>query len=245
MRERLQVGRFLRRYKRFFADVERGSETLVTHCPNTGSMKTLLAEGVEAWFRTSDDPRRKLAHSLVLLGVPGGVALVDTALPNRIVAEALEAEVVGSLAGYGSVRREVKVGEKSRIDVVLGDHREGRPDCYIEIKNVTMLSGETPDTVTAGRRRADFPDAVTSRGTRHLEELMRLVDQGHRAVQLYFLGRTDCDLVGLASTIDPVYAETARAAQARGVEFRAVALRAERGDEDWALTVGAELPVVL
>ena len=245
MRQDLRRARFLRRYKRFFADVELDGEVVVAHCPNTGTMKTLLEEGAPAWIRTSDDPKRKLAHSLVLLGVPGGRAIVDTALPNRIVEEALHAGVISSLTGYATVRREVKVGEKSRIDLVLEESERGAPDCYIEVKNVTMRADDHVELPPgSGSLRADFPDAVTERGRKHLGELMRLVDQGHRAVQLYFLGRDDCDHVGVADAIDPAYGETVREAMAHGVEFIAVRARIEGGESEAsgavALTVGEE-----
>ena len=182
--------------------------------------------------------------------MPGGVvgdaeisarALIDTALPNGIVAEAIEAGVLPSLSGYRTLRREVRVGEKSRIDIVLEDSGSdpSAPSCFIEVKNVTMLSD-------AGAPRADFPDAVTERGRKHLGELMTLVDSGQRAVQLFFLGRTDCDRVGVADAIDPAYAETLRAAAARGVEIIAAkgTLEAE-ADGSFSLTVTGECPVEL
>ena len=255
MEQQLVPGQFLRRYKRFFADVRLESgEEVVAHCPNTGTMKTLLEEGAEAWLRHSSDPKRKLAYSLVLLGVPGGRvgdpqstarALVDTALPNGIVAEAIEAGKIPSLAGYRTVRREVKVGEKSRIDLVLEDRVDDghAPPCFIEVKNVTMLGAAGP---SGKGSRADFPDAVTERGRKHLGELRTLVEAGNRAVQLFFLGREDCDRVGVAEAIDPAYAETLRSVVEAGVEVVAVrGEHREEGEGRFSLIVGDECPVDL
>ena len=239
MQQILRPATFVRRYKRFFADARFPDGTEVTaHCPNTGTMKTLLDEGSPAWLRAADDPKRKLQESLVLLGVPGGVALVDTALPNAIVAEGIEAGALPSLTGYDTIRREVKVGS-SRIDLLLSDATDGGPDCYIEVKNVTMASAHVPG-------RADFPDAVTERGRKHLGELGELVAAGHRAVQLFLLGRTDCASVGVADEIDPKYGETLREVVAAGVEVVVAQLAIDfLEDENVALTLRGECPVEL
>lgn len=224
MRLELTRGTFLRRYKRFFADVEiDGHGTVTAHCPNTGSMKTLLEEGSDAWLRYSDDPKRKLAWTLVLLGVPGGRALVDTSLPNRVVEEAVHAGLVPALRGYRGLRREVRYGDRSRIDLLLEDPEDGtgRP-CYVEVKNVTMRSMSLPG-------RGDFPDAVTERGRKHLHELAEVAERGERAVQLFLLGRTDCTRVGIAEEIDGAYAESLRASRDRGVEV--LGLRLAVGDD--------------
>ena len=237
MQQVLRPATFLRRYKRFFADAQfpDGSE-VTAHRPNTGTMRTLLEEGSPAWLRAANDPKRKLQESLVLLGVKDGVALVDTALPNAIVAEAIEAEALPSLRGYNTLRREVKVGA-SRIDLLLSDATDGGPDCYIEVKNVTMASSTVP-------ARADFPDAVTERGRKHLGELGELVAAGHRAVQLYLLGRTDCASVGVADEIDPKYGETLRTVVEGGVELIAAQLAVDFLEEEKvALTVRGEVPV--
>lgn len=226
-------GVFLRRYKRFFADVEiPGVGTVTAHCANTGTMRTLLEEGAPAWLRHSTDPKRKLAYTLVLLGVPGGRALVDTSLPNRIVAEAIEEGTIPTLSGYGSLRREVKVGERSRLDIQLENPADGSGRaCAIEVKNVTMRSEDR-----AGR--GDFPDAVTDRGRKHLDELATLAEGGTRAVQLYFLGRTDCDRVGVASSIDPAYAAALERARDCGVEVVAVRASIEDGEGE-CISIGA------
>ena len=189
-------------------------EVVTAHCPNTGSMATLLTEGLPAWLKHHDNPKRKLAYTLTLLGVPGGGwALVDTAMPNRLVADACRAECLAELAGYSSLQRERPYGKegKSRIDLLLDEHPERSGPCYVEIKNVTMKSA-----TTAGR--ADFPDSKTLRGLKHLGELTELARQGIRAVQFFLLSRTDCGQVGLAEEIDPAYAQAMRTAISAGVE---------------------------
>ncbi len=231
----LTRGRFLRRYKRFFADIELPDRGVVTaHCPNTGSMKTLLSEGAEAWCRFTDDPKRKLAWSLVLLGVPGGHALVDTALPNRIVAEGIESGKVPSLAGYENIRKEVKIG-KSRIDLLLENPAEVSGDsCYVEVKNVTMSSlsvTKDGETVPGVKGRADFPDAVTERGRKHLEELTSIAAGSSRAAQVFFMGRTDTKRVGIASQIDAAYHEALQSAVSAGVEVVALRSQVEFGED--------------
>lgn len=208
-------GTFLRRYKRFFADVrlDDGRE-VVAHCPNTGSMKTLLEEGAPAFVTPNDDPSRKLKYTLTLLGVPGRkLAMVDTSLPNALVAEGITAGMIPELAGYGALRREVRYGSRnSRIDIVLDSEGSRRKtSCWIEVKNCTMASA-----TKAGR--CDFPDAVTARGLKHLEEMADLARTGVRVVQFYLVSRTDCDACGVAAEIDPAYRDGLLAARDAGVE---------------------------
>ncbi|HEX3134761.1 MAG TPA: DNA/RNA nuclease SfsA [Planctomycetota bacterium] len=212
-------GTFLRRYKRFLADIELpagtpgGQRRLVTvHVPNTGSMKTLLTPGMDAWLRPATDPKRKLPFTLVLLGLPaGGLAVVDTNLPNRVVADGIAAGEIPELAGYSSCRREVTYGSRSsRIDLLL--ESPGRPPCYVEVKNNTMASQATPG-------RSDFPDAVTERGRKHLAELSDVARGGGRAVQFYLVDRSDCERSGIAAGIDPAYAIAVHEAIAAGVEI--------------------------
>ncbi|TVR45997.1 MAG: DNA/RNA nuclease SfsA [Planctomycetota bacterium] len=223
---RLREGRFLRRWKRFLSEVELDNGEVVTaHCPNSGSMATLLNPGIAAWLRHDPSPKRKLAWTLVLLETPaGGLAVVDTQLPNRVVAEGVAAGLVPELAGYGRARREVSMhcaamgDENSRFDLVLDACPNGRPACIIEIKNDTMLSQHQPG-------RADFPDARTERGAKHLRHLAALAQAGFRCVQFYLVNRSDCDSGGIADYIDPAYAVALGLARAAGVEV--LAYRAE------------------
>ncbi len=206
----LVPGRLIRRYKRFLADVELDSgEVITAHCANPGAMLGLKDEGLRVWLEPNDDPKRKLKYGWRLAELPGGHwAGIDTAVPNRVVKEALLARAVPALAAYGTVRPEVKYGQKSRVDFLLSE--PGLPDAYVEVKNVHLRrDGDW----------AEFPDSVTARGARHLQELSDMVAQGHRAVMLYVVQRTDCTRFRLAGDIDPAYAAAFDRAIAAGVEM--------------------------
>lgn len=205
----LRKGTLLKRYKRFLADIElENGEVITAHCANPGAMTGLKDPGLPAYLSKSDNPKRKLAYSLELLEVDGGLVGINTAHPNRIVEEVLRDRDIPELAAYTSLRREVKNGEKSRIDFLLEE--EGLPDCYVEVKNVHLM--REPGL-------AEFPDSVTARGTKHLQELANMVAAGHRAVMLYLVQRTDCTALAFASDIDPVYAETLEKVTKSGVEL--------------------------
>ncbi|WP_333822875.1 DNA/RNA nuclease SfsA [Pinisolibacter sp.] len=215
----LVPGRLVKRYKRFLADVvlESGEE-ITAHCANSGSMLSLARPGARVLLQKSDDPKRKLAWSWKLEEVEGHLVCIDTGHPNAIVAEAIAAGTIPSLTGYTGLRREVKYGKNSRIDILLEDEIRGR--AYVEVKNVTLM--REPGL-------AEFPDAVTSRGAKHLDELADMVAEGHRAVMVYLVNRPDCTRFALAADIDPAYAQGFAAARARGVEI-----------EVWATRVSAE-----
>lgn len=207
-----QEARFLKRYKRFFADVELadGSE-LTLHCANTGSMKHCLEPGTPCWFSRSDNPKRKLPGTLEIVTTSDGLlAGVNTARPNHLVEEAIVAGRIPELAGYSELRREVRYGaENSRIDLLLeADDKR----CYVEVKSVTLSMGDG---------KAQFPDAVTTRGSKHLRELMAMVDEGHRAVLCFCVQLSGVTEVSPADSIDSVYGETLREAIAAGVEVLA------------------------
>lgn len=209
----LEQGLLVRRYKRFLADVVADTgETLCIHCPNTGSMLNCMGEGARVWFQRNSDPKRKLPGTWELVETPQGrLACVNTARANRLVEEALLAGVIKELNGFTALKREVAYGvENSRVDFRL-DYPTG--SAFVEVKSVTLGFGDTAV--------AAFPDAVTTRGARHLRELAALARKGVRAVQLYCVNLTGIDAVRPASEIDPLYARALRDAVEAGVEVLA------------------------
>ena len=208
----LLTGTLIKRYKRFLADIRLDSGEIVTaHCANPGSMLGLKEVGARVWLSTSDNPKRKLKYSWELLEVDLGcgphLVGINTNLPNAIVADAIAEGRIAELAGYTSLRREVKYGKNSRIDILLQE--ENKPDCYVEIKNVHLMR-------KAGF--AEFPDSVTARGKKHLIELAAYAQQGHRCVMFYLIQRTDAETFSLACDIDKDYAQTFDDAIKSGVE---------------------------
>ncbi|MGE3227954.1 MAG: DNA/RNA nuclease SfsA [Hyphomicrobium sp.] len=205
-------GRLVRRYKRFLADVTLDSGEVVTAaCPNTGSMLGLATTGAAVWLSVSQSPTRKYAHTWELveadLGAGPTLVGINTSHPNRIVAEAIAAGHIPELADYAALRREVRYGLASRIDILLEDPAKGL--AYVEIKNVHLSR-------TAGL--AEFPDSVTERGVKHLTELAAMVAAGHRAVMLYLIQRADAERFTFAEDIDPRYVAAFHSARAAGVE---------------------------
>lgn len=199
----------IRRYKRFLADVmlENGQE-VTAHCANPGAMTGFSKTGLRIWVEPNDDPKRKLRYSWKLVEMANGNwAGIDTAMPNRIVAEALTGGFVPELAAYKTIRPEVAYGKNSRVDFLLTG--KGLPDAYVEVKAVTL--NRRPGL-------AEFPDSVTKRGTKHLQELGNMVNAGHRAVMLYLINRTDCTRFTVAADIDPTYAAAFDLARTAGVE---------------------------
>ncbi|UZE48998.1 DNA/RNA nuclease SfsA [Rhodopseudomonas sp. P2A-2r] len=209
----------LRRYKRFLADVELADGTQLTvHVANPGAMMGLQAPGARVWLSKSPSVTRKLPYSWELIEVDfgGGAELVgvNTMHPNAIVAEALAGGAIPELAGYASIRREVKYGEASRVDFLLEDPT--RPPCYVEVKNVHMM--RRPGL-------AEFPDSVTARGARHLDELAIVAAAGARAVMLFVIQIGSSTAFALARDIDPAYGRAFDAARATGVEAIAYTCR--------------------
>ena len=200
----------LRRYKRFLADVRLGDGEVVTvHTANTGSMLGCAEPGSRVWLSRSANTARKYPYSWEISETAGGVLVgVNTALPNALVKEAIEAGVIHELQGYGSLRGEVAFGtEGSRIDWLLKDDRRNAA-CYLEVKNVTAAAADT----------AIFPDAVSARGAKHLRELMGVVARGERGVLCFCVQRGDVAAVRPADEIDAVYGKTLREAVQNGVE---------------------------
>ena len=227
-------GTLIQRYKRFLADVRLDDGRLVTAtCPNTGSMIGLTAPGSVVWLSESDSPTRKYRHTweLVEADLGKGPLLVgiNTGHPNKLVAEALEAKRIKHLAGYAGLRREVKYGRNSRIDLLLECADKGL--CYVEIKNVHL-----------SRRHglAEFPDSVTERGVKHLREMSDMVRAGHRAVMVFLIQRSEAKRLSLARDVDPGYGAAFDAAAAAGVEM--IALRCKMSPEE--ILVDKPVPIV-
>ncbi|MAN78827.1 MAG: DNA/RNA nuclease SfsA [Magnetovibrio sp.] len=206
----LVKGTLVKRYKRFMADVTLEDGTVVTaHCANSGSMLSVNEPAAEVWISPAANPDRKLKWTWELIRIGKTLVGINTALPNAIVAEAIEAGKVAELTGYETLRREVKYGQNSRIDILLEDPKKGL--CYVEIKNVTMRRDLADGPL-------EFPDGVTSRGAKHLVELADMVAQGHRAVMLYLVQREDGNRFEVAGDIDPAYADGLEEARMKGVE---------------------------
>jgi sugar fermentation stimulation protein A len=206
--EPLVSGRLIRRYKRFLCDVELESgEVVVAHCCNPGSMLGLTTPGSAVWLSPVADPGRTLRFAWELVEVDGHLVGINTARPNALVAEALRAGRVPELGAYESLRREVRYGTNSRIDLRL--EAPDRPPCYVEVKNVHLKRRE---------RVAEFPDSVTVRGAKHLAELAVMAGTGARAVMFFLVQRGDCDGMAIAADIDPVYEHAFRSALEWGVE---------------------------
>lgn len=215
--QKLLEGVFLKRYKRFFADIELQGQTVVAHVPNTGSMKGVNNPGQLCLISESTNPERKLKFTLEMIRSPEGSWVgVNTAIPNTVVRETME-KVVGnkdiqgafaSWASFDSYKAEHKISAETRLDFALSK-KDSKAMHFIEVKNVTL--GENGV--------AKFPDAVTERGQKHLRELMSLIEQGHTAELLFTVQRSDCTQFSPADDIDPVYGQLLREAQSKGVKI--------------------------
>lgn len=204
----LVTGILLKRYKRFLVDVRLENGDVVTaHCANTGAMLGLPKDNAQVWLSVSPNPNRALPYSYEMIAVDNTLIGVNTSHPNTLVFEALQAGNIPELHGYDAIKREATIG-KSRLDFKLS--KTGLPDCYVEVKNCHLK--RTENTL-------EFPDGVTSRGAKHLEELVLLKQQGLRAVMLYIGQRNDCTAFKVAADLDPEYAEAFTAAHQAGVEM--------------------------
>ncbi len=199
-------GRLIKRYKRFLADVQLLSgEEVTVHVPNSGSMMGLVDPGNQVWISPQDKPERQLKYTLEFIKVGPSLVGVNTSWPNKLTEESILNGTIAELQGYPILKREMARGG-SRFDFML-ENDQGR--CYVEVKNVTLQRGQG----------AYFPDAVTTRGAKHLRDLALAVRQGDRAVMLYIIQRMDCNYLSYASDIDPAYWRAYKEASAAGVEI--------------------------
>lgn len=217
--DKLIHGKLIKRYKRFLADITLDSgEEITAHVPNSGAMTSTIESDCDVWVSYHDNPKRKLKYTLELSQIKNQYICTNTNLANKIAVEAIENKTIKELQGYEVLKTEQKYGEKSRIDILLENPNE---KCYVEIKSVTL---KIEDSFA-------FPDAVTSRGEKHLNELALMVEQGHRAVMLYVIQRTDKLPFRLANEIDKKYYDTFNKVREKGVEVLVYQSHIDLGNE--------------
>jgi sugar fermentation stimulation protein A len=233
IKRELLLGRILRRYQRFLADVELADGEIVTaHCTNTGTMKTCWAPGDPVLLEAAANPLRKLKFTWLACRRGEAWVGVDTGIPNKVVAEAARRDCLPGLSGLHGIRTEVKYGsERSRIDVLALDGEDRL--VYLEVKNTTLRLGDL----------ACFPDAVTERGAKHLRELQAMVREGHRAAIAFFVNRGDVEAFDAAREVDPGYSDELDSAIRNGVELLPIKVKIEAQEEnsgkwvlEWSLT---------
>jgi sugar fermentation stimulation protein A len=233
----LQSAVLIKRYKRFLADVQLSDGTTLTiHCPNTGSMLHCAEPGSRAWYSTSASKGRKYPNTWEIVENAQGARIgINTGIANKLVEEAVLAGRIESLAAYQTIRREVPYGvEGSRVDFLLSDSSiHGQPDCYVEVKNVTLLCKQGLGA---------FPDSVSTRAHKHLRELIDVTRQGQRALLIYCVQHEGIERVVPAEWIDPKYAQLLTRAKEAGVEVIALGARFKRNEIvlETSISVGPE-----
>ena len=206
-KRKLLQGTFIKRYKRFFVDIEYKNKIITAHCPNSGSMMGLLNKGNDAWFSISDNPKRKLKYTLEIVNVDKKLIGINTQLTNKIVLEALNKKKIKKLIKFNNVNPEVKFSDKTRFDFLISNKKD---KCFLEVKNVTLVRKE---------KIAEFPDAITSRGTKHLKELISAKKKGFDSYILYLIQREDCRSFKIAEDIDRTYKIAFNEALKNGVKM--------------------------
>ena len=191
----LLLGVFIKRYKRFFVDVKINGKTVVAHCPNTGSMLGLLKEGNKVWLTKSDNPNRKLKYTLQIIESNGVKVGVNTHLTNKIFLDALKNNLINEFSKDVVINPEVRFGLNTRFDFLL---TKGKYKCFIEVKNVTL---------SRKKGIAEFPDSITSRGAKHLDELIKASKKGYKIYIAYIIQREDCKKFMIAVDIDKEYSK--------------------------------------
>tara|TARA_Y100000780_G_scaffold138106_1_gene124400 strand:+ start:923 stop:1618 length:696 start_codon:yes stop_codon:yes gene_type:complete len=205
--KKLLQGTLIKRYKRFFVDIKYKNKTITAHCPNSGSMMGLLNKGNNVWFSESDNPKRKLKYTLQIVVVNNIPVGINTHLSNKIVLESLINKKIKNLIRFTNIKSEVKFSDNTRFDFLISNNKE---KCFLEVKNVTLLR---QDNI------AEFPDAITSRGTKHLKELIKAKRKGYESYMLYLIQRDDCKFFKIANDIDEEYKNTFDEALNNGVKM--------------------------
>lgn len=194
-KKKLISGELIKRYKRFFVDVKIDNKTVTAHCPNTGSMMGLLEKGNKVWLSKSDNPKRKLKYTLQVIESNGSKVGVNTHLTNKIALDAIYKSKIQNFKNYDFVKQEIKFGNNTRFDLLLTKKNK---KIFIEVKNVTL---------SRQKGIAEFPDAITSRGQKHIQELLNANKQGYNIYLLFVIQRDDCNKLKIAKDIDPKYCE--------------------------------------
>ena len=205
--KKLLQGTLVKRYKRFFVDIKYKNKTITAHCPNSGSMMGLLNKGNNVWFSESDNPKRKLKYTLQIVVVNNKLVGINTHLSNKIVLESLKNKKIKNLIRFTNIKSEAKFSDNTRFDFLISNNKE---KCFLEVKNVTLLR---QDNI------AEFPDAITSRGTKHLKELIKAKRKGYESYMLYLIQRNDCEFFKIANDIDEEYKNTFDEALNNGVKM--------------------------
>ena len=205
--KKLLQGTLIKRYKRFFVDIKYQNRTIIAHCPNSGSMLGLLKAGNKVWFSVSDNPKRKLKYTLQIIEIGSKLVGINTHLSNKIILESLKAKKIQSLRKFTKIQPESKFSSNTRFDFLISNSKE---KCFLEVKNVTLVRE---------KNIAEFPDAITSRGTKHLNELVEAKKKGYQSYLLFLIQREDCKLFKIAKDIDVNYKNAFNFALKNGVKI--------------------------
>ena len=205
--KRLLQGTLIKRYKRFFVDIKYKGKTITAHCPNSGSMMGLLDLGNKVWFSESNNPKRKLKYTIEIISSNGNLVGINTHLTNKLVFEALKKGKIKSLINYHNIKSEVKFSDSTRFDFLISNDNK---KCFLEVKNVTLVRNNNI---------AEFPDAITSRGAKHLRELVNAKKKGYESCILYLIQREDCKILKIAKDIDEKYKDFFDSALKNGVKI--------------------------
>ena len=207
--KRLIKGKLIKRYKRFFADINIKNEIITAHCPNTGSMMGLLDQNNEVWISKNNDPKRKLKYTLEIIKTKDNLVGVNTHLANKIVYEGLSNNLINEFMNSDSIKPEVYYNKNTRFDFLVNKNNQNH---FIEVKNVTLFRTNNV---------AEFPDAVTSRGSKHIKTLVDAIKKGYKSYVLFLVQIQNMKNFQIAKDIDKIYYENYLLAKKDGVQFLA------------------------